>query len=222
MNVRLSIALVALALLVPGLARADMVDFSYTVSTSPQIISGSGGAQADAFYTPMGTNSAVLGSATGPGFGGVYWQFSTPSGTPPGYVDATADVRLTLTDLASGRSGQLDFLTHLRGAAGGPGVFNSQPVASFSTDIQSVQLGGHLYHITPFGPVEPANGPFIPAVAFTVSVTSAVNAPEPSSLALGAVAGLGLAVRRWRRGRAARGLARTANGADGRPSLSLE
>ena len=223
MNARFPFAVVALALFGPGFARAEMVDFSYTLSVSPQVISGMR-VQANSEYSPSGTVSMSLGSTTeiiheggnyipgsarGPMVGGVYWYFRAPPGTPQeaelGYVDTTANVKLSLTDLASGRSGQIDAVAHFQGWAGGAGDYPIQPTFSSSpTTRQTLQLGDHLYQVLPSA----LNVTGIPEISsgfyfqFQVTVTS-VQTPEPSSLALSAIAGLGLAARRWRGRRSA-------------------
>lgn len=228
MNARFLTALGALGLLLPGLARAEIVDFSYALSVSPQIVSGTRGVQASAEYSPSGTVSMSLGSTTeiiheggsyipgstiGPTVGGIYWYFraplGTPYGAPLGNVDTAADVKLSLTDLASGRSGQFDVAARFQGWAGGGGDYPEQPTFSPSpTTSQTLQLGNHLYHVLPSSLNDPGSIPEISPgfyLQFQVTVTSAVNAPEPSSLALAAVAGLGLVARRWRRGRSTAG-----------------
>ena len=199
MNGRLSIALAALALLTPGQARAEFVDYSYAFSVSPQVIRGSGGLYATPLGGPSGTDTAVLGSAAQGRGPGVAWRID---GTSPGYVNATADVTLSLTDHASGQSGQFDFGAHFQGFTG-RSVSSPASISFSPTATQTLQLGDHLYHVIAFVPAEPSDLQNISGLAFDISVTpaGAVSAPEPSSLAMGAIAAVGLALTRRRRTR---------------------
>lgn len=201
MNVRLPVALVALALLGPGPAHAEMVDFSYAVSISPQPL------YSLQSVIPPGTRTVLLGSTLGAGFSGFEWRFAAPpDASSPVYVNTTSDVKVSLTDLTSGRSGQLDFGVHFQGLVG-DGIYAPPSMSYTPTALQTMQLGDHLYHILPFVPAEVTGvSPLMSnpeGLAFQITVTPAgvVNAPEPSSLALGAMAAVGLAWTRRRRGR---------------------
>jgi hypothetical protein len=150
-----------------------------------------------------GTGSAVLG-ATAP-LGTVSLTYAGDPPAPQAIFNASAVSSaffdLTLTDSASGTQDSV----RVRGTLSGTlGLDTSSLTMSFPNGPVEMRLGDYLYRVefpTVALPPWNSNGvEFTPQLTISAAGASE-HAPEPSTLALGALAGLGLAARRWLRRR---------------------
>jgi hypothetical protein len=200
----------ALALLACGHARSDSITFSYVyelaqISSLPEhgttisYTSATGGAEL--------TGTAELGSATPVSLAPLRIVTGGTPPTQPVSFTGTHDslsFYLLLRDVASGEQALLTLSADLTGLLG---YDSSTLVAKYTTSgLAEARLGGHVYRVwmpdevaVPAWSVESVE--FSPLLTVR-EATPAEQAPEPSTLALGAVAGLGLVTRRWLRRRA--------------------
>jgi hypothetical protein len=217
-SVRLLPVFAAVVLFGQGQARADLVAYSYhwDIQPSAAIASGTGGVQ---IVLPLdGSTSSAVGVAN-PLQAATISTFSAAT-DPADNFNVPFALKLHLTDTASGKAGDLNFAGSLSGQL----TMNTSAVTStFSNPTQTIDLGAHQYAVTlsPAVLTLPAPGAspaaqikaivtagdlaVAPARGLAVFATgglSVAQAPEPSSLVLGAVAAsslLGYGVRRRRR-----------------------
>jgi hypothetical protein len=197
--IRMPLALGALALAAllgaASKGRADLIHWTYSWSNSPSTI------QAD---TP-GTGSITLTNEASNNVAGdsdivatnLQVHSTATTTTPDFFTNKPYTLTLTLTDQASGASGNLVFTGELSGTttAGNANITNTFT----GIGVQSVQLGDNLYTVsmsafTPPGPPDQSNSGSIGAHAVVVIH----HLPEPSAILLGAI-GLALAGLSWLR-----------------------
>ena len=194
-------AAVLIAALTAGRAGAGLIPWGYQWNAQPIVVSADSSAPhgpppggitliPGAITITGGSHGAALGSASVIAVNLSAFTFSpSPSGAPDRFSNAPYTLRVTLSDLDSGRSGSMKF----------NGVFNGTMTDSrvdlhtrfTSATRQSVTIGHDLYTVTmtsytPPGPPSLGNEGDIKAF---VDVHPA-SAPEPSTLLL---CGIGVA-----------------------------
>ncbi len=195
---RLAAVSLACLLLPAGLARADLINWSYSWSPATQTLA--------ADPTPGGR---YLGNVTLSSFGGttgsqpgeqvglaaayVTYTYSSqaPDGLPVHFSHFPFHLALALTDSASHQSGSLTYAGFVDGDLSA--TSSSLRLTVDSPTAAGLTLGGHYYAVG----IGPYIAPPYPAANFpgvlvaNVTVTDMQNAPEPATLVL---AGLALPV----------------------------
>ncbi len=203
--------LAALLFLGADQARADLIDFSYSWTPQPAVIS-SGTGIVTVSAAADGSAQATLGSPTATSIPGATLTTSSSAGidnTPADSFNTTYGLKLHLTDTASGQSGDLTFTAALQGTLTST---NSTLTSTFQGPLtQTLTLNGHIYSVTidpsqtnvpPPGDSQPAQVNALVTVTNPSTAPPPANAPEPASLFLGATAVLGMAAGRILRRRA--------------------
>jgi hypothetical protein len=187
----------ALLLAVTTAGRADPISWSYSWSNSPTQINADtpGGGYLtlsnETTKTAVGDSDVVATNIQG--------HSSATGGQVDTFTHKTYTLGLTLTDQASGVSGNLNFTGELNGTLTATSSLITNTFTGLTT--QSLVLGDNLYTVTVDsytapGPPGSANAGSIGAVA-TVSI---FHLPEPSTLVLSGLGAcfLALAARRRR------------------------
>ena len=179
--------------------RAELIQWSYSWSSSPTQVYANGPGSGYISLTGEGLKSASGSSylvATN-----LQAHSNAAVATPDVFTNKTYTLNLSLTDQSSGQSGTLSFTGEFNGTL----TAESSNIANtfVGATTQSLVLGDHLYTVTigpydPPGPTGAVNSGSISARA-EVTVSTIFQLPEPSSgmLAfLGASCGLALIRRR--------------------------
>jgi hypothetical protein len=198
----------AVALLPPGAARAELLDYSYHWSVSPGSVIPAGTGSVMLALAGDGSASSQVGAGSPTTIPAVTLTTSSSATTTPDTFNASYALSLHLTDTASGESGDLTFSGTLKGTLTATA---STLVNKFGHPFtKHLKLGGHQYFVT-IDPGQlnlPAPGAGSPAqVNGLVTIRGNPNpppgqqTPEPSALVLAGVGlcSAGLAWRRLRR-----------------------
>ena len=190
-------------LLISGVARAEPT-WSYSFSSTGVVTSDDGSLGTVSLLPASG--GPITGSKdTGGGILAATLQATGPAaGTTAIFTNRTYGLTMHLTDLASGKSGDASFTGVLNGSLSS--TFNL--TNSFPNSTQSLNLGGNQYTVTP-GLFVPPSGPGVPgSVGANVSIVPGAvinDVPEPTALLLAGLGASAVALRCWRRKRAAGG-----------------
>jgi hypothetical protein len=198
---RLAAVSLACLLLPAGLARADLINWSFSWSPGAQTLHATSGTGTVKLSTVNGSIQSQSGDLTGLAAATVTFS---PGNSLSHFSSVPFNLGLTLTDSASTHSGNLSFSGAVNGdlsKSATPGVTLNSPAGG------SLTLGGNVYTVAlEYVPV-PAPPGFVgvaPGFLFAqVTATSPQTVPEPTSLVL---AGLGLPVvglAAWRKRRRA-------------------
>jgi hypothetical protein len=186
-------------LLISGVARAEPT-WSYSFSTDTGVVTSDDGSLGQVSLLPASGGPITGSKDTGGGIVAATLQATGPAlGTTAIFTNRAYGLTMHLTDLGSGKSGDVSFTGVLNGSLSS--TFNL--TNSFPNSTQSLNLGGNQYTVTPGLFVPPTQG--VPgSVGANVSVTpgAAINdVPEPTALLLAAVGASALGLQRWRRKR---------------------
>ena len=200
-----------------GQSRAEKIEIAYSWTLSQQAISAPGGNQIVPVYQSSGTVFAPVENTLTTAIPGIQWNASSPPNTwPTADFNATVNARLVLTDVASGQSTHIDYREKFELI--GTGVWHDlYATESLGRTPPPLRLGNYIYQLYPNGDLQVTSlgssySPSLPAPAsiglivdgigpvVSVSYAPGVPTPEPSTLALGGIAALGLTL--TRRGRA--------------------
>lgn len=201
-TVRLLFMLTALVVLVgESRARGEFVDFSYSWSVQPSAVIPGGTGSVTLALAADGSSSVELGSLTPTPIPGATVTTTSSASDPPDSFNTNFSMKLHLTDTDSGASGDLTFAGTISGSLT---ATSSSLTSTFQNPMtQMLTLGNHVYSVTidPTLINLPSPGSSAPAlidalVTASTKPTPLPQAPEPTSLVLGATAILGLAARR--------------------------
>jgi hypothetical protein len=203
---RLLLPLAALVLLAGGRARADFVDYSYHWSVQPSSVLPGGTGSVTLAVAADGTGSSDTAATTATVLPGATITTSSSASNPPDSFNTDFTMKLQLTDSASHVTGELTFQGTLSGTLT---ATSSSLTSTFHNPVtQTLTLGGHVYTVTIDPTLINLPSPTSPSPAAIDALMTVANkappvsqTPEPSGLVLGATAVLGLAARRWLRGR---------------------
>jgi hypothetical protein len=203
---RLAAVSLALLLLPAGMARAELINWSFSWAPSTQTLHADApGAGTVSLASYGGTINSHPGNLVG--LAGAYVTYSSQAtdAAPDHFSNAPFGLTLTLTDNATHQTGTLTYTGFFSGdlsaTSSGLGVTLGSPSAPGLT------LGGHFYAVAlgPYiAPPYPSTG--LPGILVAnVTVSDVKTVPEPATLALAGLAlpALGLAAWRKRRGRPA-------------------
>jgi hypothetical protein len=204
----LLLPLLASLLACPARAQAEMIGFSYSWSVDPSAVLPSGTGSVTLALSSGGSASVDAGKQTT--LPGATITTTSAATAAPDIFKTDYDLKMHLKDAVSGKSADLTFAGTI---AGNLTTTSSTLTSTFHDPItQDVTLGGNHYTVT-IDPVLqglPVPGSNTPAAINALCTVSPVgnvvaDAPEPSSLALGAVAFVlaGAALRRRARRRVA-------------------
>jgi hypothetical protein len=204
--------LLTLLFLDTGQARADLIDFSYSWTVQPAVITGpptnSGFVMVSA--APDGNGSYDTTAATATAIPGATITTSSSATNPPDTFNTPFNVTLHLTDTTSGASKDLTFSGTVKGTLT---ATSASLTSTFSNPLtQTVNLGQNAYTVTIDPTLSNLPGPTSTTPALIDALVTAghtgnpppvTQSPEPSTLALSATAILGLAAQMLRKRRAA-------------------
>jgi hypothetical protein len=191
-----SSGLVLIVLLSPTVARADLIPWEFSWSRTPAEIHADAPGTGKVFLTDQTTTIAVNNStvvATN-----LFTQSTAPDSTPDRFTNKGYTLILTLTDLASGQSGDLVFTGQINGRLSTASVHLTN---TFTGDMdQSLRLGSTLFRVHDFSYTPPS----VPSATNRGSISAFVEVlavPEPTTLSLVGIGSLllgtfGLGVRR--------------------------
>jgi hypothetical protein len=197
----------ALALLPAGVARAESINFSYLWFSESPVVFGNDGTTVSWGWTtgpstepPTGT--AVVGATTPTPLDALQLGTNGNAPTAPWSLDGSRFFfEFTLKESETLVGGVV-----IEGTLSGVvGIDTSTAVLTFPRNPTEFVVGDHVYRVWLPDVAVPAwlgaESRFTPQLTVN-TLGSSEQAPEPSTLALGALAGLGLAARRWLRRRA--------------------
>ena len=200
---RLAAVSLACLLLPAGLARADLINWSFSWSPASQTLHATTGAGTIKTSSVNGSIQSQSGDLTGLAAATVTFS---PGSSLSHFSGVPFHLGLTLTDSASSQSGSLSFSGVVNGdlsKTATPGVTLNSPTGG------SLTLGGNVYTVSleyfpvPAPPGFVGNPPGFIFAQVTATNPNAQTVPEPATLAL---AGLGLPVvglAAWRKRRRA-------------------
>jgi hypothetical protein len=193
----------ALALLPAGVARAESINFSYlwfADSAHREVFNNNGTSVSWSSTTPS-TGTVVLGATTPTPLDALQLGTNGDAPTAPWSLDGSRFFfEFTLKESETLVGGVV-----IEGTLSGTvGYDTSTAMLTFPDEPAEFVVGDHRYRV--WMPNVAVPSWLVDTATFTPHLTvSAVgpseHAPEPSTLALGALAGLGLAARRWLRRR---------------------
>jgi hypothetical protein len=203
---RLAAVSLTCLLLPAGLARAEMINWSFSWAPSTQTVNADApGTGAVHLSSYGGGINSHAGDLVGLAAAYVTYSSQAPGSAPDHFGHAPFGLTLTLTDNATHQSGSLTYAGFVAGdlsaSSAGLGLTVDSPTAAGLT------LGGHYYAVSigPYiAPPYPSTG--LPGILVAnVTVSDVQTVPEPATLALAGLAlpALGLAAWRKRRGRKA-------------------
>jgi hypothetical protein len=189
---------VALAVLLvqPPAARAELVHWMYNWSRSPSVIHADAPGTSTITLTDEPMNSATGNSdivATN-----LKTYSTAPADKPDHFTHAGYTLSLYLYDTASGQGGTLNFTGFFDGTVSSQ---NSELSNTFTGNlVQTLRLGDHLFTAR----VDSYTPPGIPGASNSGSIGGHVSItiqtlPEPGTLALSGLGMILLGVARWRR-----------------------
>ncbi len=194
---RLAAVSLACLLLPAGLARADLINWSFSWSPAGQTLAATTGAGKITLSSVSGSIQSQSGDLVG--LAAATATFS-PGRATSHFNHVGFNLGLTLTDTTSHQSGNLTFSGFFDGdlsSSAKPGLTLNSPTGG------SLTLGGNVYNVS-VGPFFSLPAPGTPGVLFaSVTATSPQTVPEPSTLALAGLALPVLGLRAWRKRRRA-------------------
>jgi hypothetical protein len=187
---------VLLALAMTGQASADLIPWQYSW-TAPAEVSATSGGVGKITLTSEATLSAVGNSdivATN-----LLTVSDADSGNPAVFTNAGYSLSMFLLDTTSGNSTTLTFSGEFSGTLTSNSALISN--AFLAPTTQTVTLGANVYTVTigPYLSAGPPTSENAGSIGASVSVERAQGVPEPSTMLLAALGGVGLVV--WRRSR---------------------
>jgi hypothetical protein len=179
-------------------ARADFVNWSYSWSRSPSVITADGTGTGKVFLTPV---SGSAQDTSDIGAVNITTSSTASAGNPDTFTNKAYSLTIKLTDDASHATGSLTFTGLLNGSIS---ATSSNLMTTFLAPLsQSLTLGQNLYTVSlnvPAGSSATLGGIGAHVVVEPAKVSST---PEPSGLVLAGLAvpclGLGLCWQRYRR-----------------------
>ena len=200
---RLVAAALALLLLGGTRASAELINWSYTWTASPDLLHANPGSGTVRFLTFGGSPASNPGDTSSlPVY--VYYSSTAPAGSPDQFNKQAYTLTLGVTDADSSLEHDFTLTGYFQGtltsAKSGLGNTYTGPTT------QSFTLGTHVYSVAfqpyaaPLYPAPPgAPGPIPGVILASVTVTdSPAKVPEPSGLVLGGLTLPLLGLRWWR------------------------
>jgi hypothetical protein len=184
---RLSISLFALLVVAGNAARAGMIDFSWSATITPSVLTADKGTADSLGFVGAGGAAKYFGRP-GYNYNEVHAVAATYSPTTfnealSTYTNKSFTLALKLTDGSSGLSDVLTFHGYLNGIPYG------MPTVSFYDGVSPITIGHDSYQVQMLnGGLVGVNPDPYPDIFAKIDASSASNTPEPSSLLLAAAA----------------------------------
>ena len=201
---RLAAVSLTLLLLPAGMARAEMINWSFSWAPSTQTLHADAPGVGRVLLSSYGgTINSHAGDLVG--LAGAYVAYSSQAAdsAPDHFSHAPFSLTLTLTDNASHQSGNLTYAGFVAGdlsaSSANLGVTVDSPTAA------GLALGGHYYRVA-IGPyiAPPYPSTNLPGILVAnVTVSDVQTVPEPATLALAGLALPALGLAAWRKRRRA-------------------
>jgi hypothetical protein len=190
--------LLVLPLLLAPPARAEQITWGYNWSESPRSVAAVGAGAGGINFTTAVNNNPVTGSSDVVAANMTTFSAATTA-APDRFTGQTYNLKLIITDLASGKTGLFTFTGRLFGSLT---ASSASVTSTFASPlIETERIGNNVYTVT----IGPFAGPGAPNSGNSGSIGAHVEvrpeqAPEPSALILAGLGTLGVLYRRRRRG----------------------